>query len=186
MLPSARRLASLLLVLCAATTLAAKAEVPPAGPAEGAPAPAFRLQDQAGRWHALEEYRGHWLVVYFYPKDQTPGCTTQACSLRDNIFAFRKADATIVGISVDDVARLTALSRRSLADRFMHSLHRTIAEEIHGARIDRIKKLLAMSDISVTQIARDLGYMDDKHFARYFHRHCGMTPRDYRKKHAPA
>ena len=119
MLPSARRLASLLLVLCAATTLAAKAEVPPAGPAEGAPAPAFRLQDQAGRWHALEEYRGHWLVVYFYPKDQTPGCTTQACSLRDNIFAFRKADATIVGISVDDVA-----SHKEFAEK--HSLPFTI------------------------------------------------------------
>ena len=75
-----------------------------AGPAVGAAAPAFKLQDQAGRWHTLEEYRGKWLVLYFYPKDNTPGCTTQACELRDNIFAFRKIGATIVGISVDDVA----------------------------------------------------------------------------------
>jgi peroxiredoxin Q/BCP len=84
-------------VLLAAGALAA-------APAVGAAAPAFRLQDQAGSWHTLAEYRGRWLVLYFYPKDETPGCTTQACELRDNIFAFRKAGATILGISVDDVA----------------------------------------------------------------------------------
>jgi peroxiredoxin Q/BCP len=75
-----------------------------AGPEAGDPAPAFRLQDQAGAWHSLGDYRGQWLVLYFYPKDGTPGCTTQACELRDNIFAFRRAGAVIVGISVDDVA----------------------------------------------------------------------------------
>jgi peroxiredoxin Q/BCP len=73
-------------------------------PQIGAPAPAFRLQDQAGAWHELAEYRGKWLVLYFYPKDATPGCTTQACEFRDNIFAFNKLNAAIVGISVDDVA----------------------------------------------------------------------------------
>ena len=86
---------------------AARLAAPPtlgAGPAVGAAAPPFRLQDQAGRWHTLEEYRGQWLVMYFYPKDNTPGCTTQACELRDNIFAFRRIGATIVGVSVDDVA----------------------------------------------------------------------------------
>ncbi len=70
----------------------------------GSPAPAFRLQDQNGQWHTLDEYQGKWLTLYFYPKDQTPGCTTQACEFRDNIFAFREANAVIVGISVDDVA----------------------------------------------------------------------------------
>lgn len=77
---------------------------PPAAPAEGSPAPAFKLQDQAGEWHTLDQYKGKWVVLYFYPKDNTPGCTTQACELRDNIFAFRKADAVILGVSVDDVA----------------------------------------------------------------------------------
>lgn len=75
-----------------------------ATPAIGSPAPAFHLQDQAGAWHDLSEYRGKWLVLYFYPKDDTPGCTTQACEFRDNIFAFNKLDAVILGISVDDVA----------------------------------------------------------------------------------
>ena len=76
----------------------------PAPPEAGMPAPAFHLQDQTGAWHSLSEYRGKWLVLYFYPKDDTPGCTTQACEFRDNIFAFNKLGAVIVGISVDDVA----------------------------------------------------------------------------------
>jgi thioredoxin-dependent peroxiredoxin len=76
----------------------------PSPPEAGLAAPAFHLQDQAGAWHSLSDYRGKWLVLYFYPKDDTPGCTTQACEFRDNIFAFNKLGAVIVGISVDDVA----------------------------------------------------------------------------------
>ena len=95
------RLAITLLLALAGLPIAAPAL---AGPEPGDPAPDFRLQDQAGAWHALGDYRGQWLVLYFYPKDGTPGCTTQACELRDNIFAFRRAGAVIVGISVDDVA----------------------------------------------------------------------------------
>jgi peroxiredoxin Q/BCP len=73
-------------------------------PAVGAVAPAFKLQDQNGAWHTLEEYRGKWVVLYFYPKDQTPGCTAEACDARDNIAGFRKAGAVVLGVSVDDVA----------------------------------------------------------------------------------
>lgn len=73
-------------------------------PATGDKAPEFRLQDQAGKWHSLADYRGQWVVLYFYPKDNTPGCTTQACELRDNIFAFRDLGAAVLGVSVDDVA----------------------------------------------------------------------------------
>ena len=72
--------------------------------AEGGKAPDFKLQDQAGKPHTLSQYKGKWVVLYFYPKDFTGGCTTQACELRDNIFAFKKADAVILGVSVDDVA----------------------------------------------------------------------------------
>jgi len=73
-------------------------------PTVGQPAPAFKLQDQDGKWHSLADYKGKWVAIYFYPKDDTPGCTTQACSFRDNVFAFNKEGAVIVGISVDDVA----------------------------------------------------------------------------------
>ncbi len=72
-------------------------------PAVGALAPAFRLQDQTGKWHALADYKGKWVVLYFYPKDNTPGCTTQACEFRDNIFAYRELGAVILGVSVDNV-----------------------------------------------------------------------------------
>jgi len=82
----------------------AAAAVAQESPAVGQPAPDFRLQDQNGEWHSLADYRGKWVVVYFYPKDNTPGCTTQACELRDNIFAFRDVGAVILGVSVDDVA----------------------------------------------------------------------------------
>ena len=72
-------------------------------PEVGSTAPGFNLQDQNGDWHDLEDYSGQWLAVYFYPKDDTPGCTTEACNFRDNIYAFKAIGASVVGISVDDV-----------------------------------------------------------------------------------
>lgn len=71
--------------------------------AVGAPAPEFELLDQTGQLHSLEDYRDRWVVLYFYPKDETPGCTTEACEFRDNIMAFRDLDAQILGVSLDDV-----------------------------------------------------------------------------------
>ena len=89
-------------IACATLMLSATA-LAQDSPAVGAAAPAFSLQDQTGKWHALKDYRGKWVVLYFYPKDGTPGCTTQACEFRDNIFAYRKLNAVILGVSVDDV-----------------------------------------------------------------------------------
>ncbi|MDJ0813695.1 MAG: peroxiredoxin [Woeseiaceae bacterium] len=66
-------------------------------------APEFELSDQDGNLHSLEDYRDQWVVLYFYPKDETPGCTTEACEFRDNIFAFRNLNAQILGVSLDDV-----------------------------------------------------------------------------------
>ena len=83
-----------------------------ATPKVGQPAPAFKLQDQAGKWHQLSDYKGKWVALYFYPKDDTPGCTTQACSFRDNVFAFNKEGAVILGISVDDVASHKAFAEK--------------------------------------------------------------------------
>ena len=70
-------------------------------PKGGSPAPDFRLQDQTGKWVSLKEQRGKWVVLYFYPKDNTPGCTTQACEFRDDIFAFRREGAVIYGAAED-------------------------------------------------------------------------------------
>lgn len=68
----------------------------------GSPAPAFELEDQNYKWHRLEDYKGQWLVLYFYPKDDTPGCTREACKFRDDIFELRRLKVTVIGVSLDD------------------------------------------------------------------------------------
>ena len=78
----------------------------------GQVAPNFNLQDQNGEWHTLDNYKGKWVVLLFYPKDQTPGCTTEACNFRDNIFEFEKLNAQILGVSVDDVESHQAFSEK--------------------------------------------------------------------------
>jgi thioredoxin-dependent peroxiredoxin len=67
-------------------------------------APDFSLPDQAGKIHHLSDYHGKWLVLYFYPKDDTPGCTKEACRFRDEREEFTKKGVAIVGISKDSVA----------------------------------------------------------------------------------
>ena len=95
------------------TTIISFAVIADETPAVGEPAPGFKLQDQNGEWHDLQDYRESWLAVYFYPKDQTPGCTTEACNFRDNIFAFRAIGAAVVGISLDDVE-----SHKEFSDKY--------------------------------------------------------------------
>lgn len=73
-------------------------------PVVGDVAPDFTLQDQHGVEHTLAKYRGQWVLIYFYPKDNTPGCTKQACTLRDAEPAFEKLSAVVLGISGDSVA----------------------------------------------------------------------------------
>ena len=69
-------------------------------------APAFTLDDQDGKPHSLKQYRGKTVLVYFYPKAMTPGCTVQACALRDSAKALAKQDIVVFGISTDPVAKL--------------------------------------------------------------------------------
>jgi peroxiredoxin Q/BCP len=67
-------------------------------------APAFSLPDETGRTRSLADYLGHWLILYFYPQDDTPGCTTEACAFRDAAPDLTSAgDVTVVGISTDSV-----------------------------------------------------------------------------------
>ncbi|MBU0621855.1 MAG: peroxiredoxin [Gammaproteobacteria bacterium] len=73
-------------------------------PKVGEAAPDFELPDQSGVKHTLKEYAGKWLVLYFYPKDDTPGCTQEACAFRDDLHKLAALGAQVVGISVDDSA----------------------------------------------------------------------------------
>jgi peroxiredoxin Q/BCP len=84
-----------------------------AGLADGSVAPGFRLQDQHDAWVSLADLRGKWVVVYFYPMDDTPGCTTEACTFRDDIFAFRRLGVTVLGVSVQDLA-----SKKKFAEKY--------------------------------------------------------------------
>jgi peroxiredoxin Q/BCP len=70
----------------------------------GDPAPAFQLPDQDGKPVRSEDLRGHPYVLYFYPGDDTPGCTTEACQFNDNLTAFQDANVPVVGVSPDDQA----------------------------------------------------------------------------------
>lgn len=70
----------------------------------GKTAPNFALQDQAGKEHRLPDYRGSWVILYFYPRDNTPGCTTEACDFRDTSEAIKEQHAAVLGISPDDQA----------------------------------------------------------------------------------
>lgn len=69
----------------------------------GGQAPDFSLQDQFGKTHTLSQYRGQWVLLYFYPKDDTPGCTTEACAIRDDYGEFKKMGIVVLGVSTDSV-----------------------------------------------------------------------------------
>jgi peroxiredoxin Q/BCP len=97
--------------------------------AEGDAAPDFELGDQDGQVHSIEDYRGQWVVLYFYPKDGTPGCTTEACEFRDNIFAFKDSNCQILGVSLDD-----AESHKSFAEK--HSLPFPLLADVDGTTAD--------------------------------------------------
>jgi peroxiredoxin Q/BCP len=69
---------------------------------EGAKAPMFKGKDQDGKWVSLEDFKGKKVVLYFYPKDDTPGCTAEACNLRDNYEDLLNRGFAIIGVSPDD------------------------------------------------------------------------------------
>lgn len=82
-------------------------------PAVGSSAPAFTLPDQGGKERSLADYHGTWVLLYFYPKDDTPGCTVEACAIRDQFKDFKKIGAVVLGVSTDSVA-----SHRKFADKY--------------------------------------------------------------------
>jgi len=75
-------------------------------------APAFELMNQFGEMVSLKSQQGKWVVLYFYPKNDTPGCTTEACSFRDNINKLITKQAVVLGVSVDDKASHEAFAKK--------------------------------------------------------------------------
>jgi len=75
-------------------------------------APDFSLPDQQGQVHRLSDYQGKWVLIYFYPKDDTPGCTAQACGIRDHWSEFEKLGVQVLGVSTDSVASHDKFSKK--------------------------------------------------------------------------
>ena len=107
-------------------------------PQVGQVAPDFNLMDQNSKLQTLAAYRGKWLVLYFYPKDETPACTEQACMFRDDIFKLRKLGAEVVGVSIDDATKHAEFAKK-------HSLPFPLLADKDGvvaARYDSVTNLL--------------------------------------------
>jgi peroxiredoxin Q/BCP len=79
----------------------------------GKKAPSFSLPDQTGTKHSLADYAGQPVIVYFYPKDDTPGCTKESCAFQDNLPKFKKSKAAVIGVSV-----LNSASKAKFADKY--------------------------------------------------------------------
>ena len=92
----------LILAIVALVFLISKQSEAANTPKPGDTAPEFRLVDQNGTIRSLSDFSGQWVVLYFYPKDDTPGCTKEACSFRDDLTTLEKLGAKVVGVSVDD------------------------------------------------------------------------------------
>ncbi len=93
------------------------------------PAPQFSLPDENGNVHSLADFAGKWLVLYFYPEDDTPGCTIQACSLRDARDELQDIGAVVVGVSKDSVNSHDAFKAK-------HSLNFTLLSDESGTTVE--------------------------------------------------
>lgn len=91
----------------------------------GKKAPAFALKDQQGKTHKLSDYAGKSVVLYFYPKDDTPGCTKEACSFQENLPSFAKGKAEVLGVSI-----LNSASKAKFADKYQLTFP-LLADEDH-------------------------------------------------------
>ncbi|MBH2007444.1 peroxiredoxin [Candidatus Saccharibacteria bacterium] len=93
------------------------------------PAPDFALTDETGKRYSLADFKGEWLVLYFYPKDDTPGCTTEACSLRDARDDLTALGAQVVGVSKDEASAHEKFKAK-------YNLNFTLLSDPEGVAID--------------------------------------------------
>ena len=106
------KLVILLLALAAGVVLWNSMARAAGTPKAGETAPDFSLHDQNGTVRSLRDFGGKWLVLYFYPKDDTPGCTQQACTFRDDLHQLTAMGAEVVGVSVDNTASHAEFARK--------------------------------------------------------------------------
>lgn len=114
-------------------------------------APDFSLPNQAGETVTLSDFRGQWVVLYFYPKNDTPGCTTEACSFRDNINRLIAQQAVVLGVSLDSQASHEAFARK-------HQLPFDLLADETG---EVAKQYNALSDWVVMRFAKRQSFIID-------------------------
>jgi peroxiredoxin Q/BCP len=139
------------LVAAGAVYLWAKNANASPAPEPGQVAPDFNLPDQNNVMHKLDEFKGKWLVLYFYPKDDTPGCTEEACTFRDDIAALSKMGAQIIGVSIDSVA-----SHEQFAKKYQ--LQFPLLSDQKGEVAERYG---SVTDLGVMKIARRYTFLID-------------------------
>ena len=97
---------------------------------EGKKAPAFSLKDQAGKSHTLADYAGKPVVLYFYPKDDTPGCTTESCAFEDNLPKFKSSKAIVFGASIlDEKSKAKFAAKHNLTFPLLADADHAVAEK---------------------------------------------------------
>ena len=122
-----------------ASQLARAGDVPKVGEA----APDFNLPDQNGQMRSLQEFSGKWLVLYFYPKNDTPGCTKEACAFRDDLHQLTDLGAQVVGISVDDSSSHAAFAKKyKLPFPLLADTHAEVAER-YGVLLNLLFRKIA-------------------------------------------
>jgi len=117
----------------------------------GQAAPVFSLTDQNGKTRTSDEFHGKWLVLYFYPKAGTPGCTEEACSFRDDIVVLRALGAEVVGISTDDVSAIRAFTAQ-------HQLPFTLLADTDGKISEAYG---ALTNLGIAKYAKRYTYLID-------------------------
>jgi peroxiredoxin Q/BCP len=123
-------------------------DAPIPGPAkEGAPAPDLTLPSQTGEQVSLRDHRGQWVVLYFYPADDTPGCTAEACTFRDSHEEFVDAGAVVIGVSSDSIEKHVKFAEK-------HNLPFTLLSDGDGEarKIYGVKKTMGLLPGRVTYV----------------------------------
>lgn len=116
-------------------------------------APSFKAFDQNNQEHTLEKYQGQWLLLYFYPKDNTPGCTTEACVMRDSYEDFKKIKAQVIGISTDSInSHLKFAQKHSLTFPLLSDSDKKISKAYNTLGLFRRKSYLINPEGKIVKI----------------------------------
>lgn len=104
---------------------------------EGKKAPEIKLKDQDSEFRTLKEFLGSYVILFFYPKDMTPGCTTEACSFRDNMVILKKLGVQVLGISCDDeISHQKFIAKHSLNFPLLADTERKVVEK-YGVWVEK-------------------------------------------------